>query len=202
MSSPYWNPQGPGHGGRPPQDGWGPAGPPPTGPHGGWMPPPMPPPPAPEPAPPRHASFGRRLSARFIDYVLALLTATAFFILMAVVLALLTPNTETSDAQGNIWALLFFFGWGVLLFFYDWMFLGTWGATLGKMMLGIKVTRTDGGRLTQGQAVGRSAVFCLPQSLPCLGHLLSLMESMPALAEGGRALHDRMSGTVVVHSRG
>ncbi|MGQ4268455.1 RDD family protein [Nocardiopsis changdeensis] len=156
--------------------------------------------PEPVPAGPERASFGRRLAARFIDYILAAIAATAFFILMAVVMVALTGATESSDAEGTVWALLFFFGWGVLLFFYDWLFLVTWGATLGKMMLGIKVTRADGGRLTQGQAVGRSAFFCLPQSLPCLGHVLSLMESMAALGEDRLALHDRVSKTVVVHS--
>ncbi len=198
MSSPHWNPQAPGHGGRPPQGGWGPAGPPAPLPPGGWAPPP----PEPAPAGPVPASFGRRLSARLIDYVLALIAATLFFILMAVVIVLLTGGAETSDAQGEVWAWLFFFGWGLLLFFYDWLFLVTWGATLGKLVLGIKVTREDGGRLTQGQALGRSAFFCLPQSLPCLGHLLSLLESMAALGEERRAVHDRASGTVVVHARG
>ncbi|MFY7068653.1 RDD family protein [Nocardiopsis changdeensis] len=160
----------------------------------------MPHEPEPVPAGPERASFGRRLAARFIDYILAAIAATAFFILMAVVMVALTGVTESSDAEGTVWALLFFFGWGVLLFFYDWLFLVTWGATLGKLMLGIKVTRADGGRLTQGQAVGRSAFFCLPQSLPCLGHVLSLMESMAALGEDRLALHDRVSKTVVVHS--
>ncbi|QUX22023.1 RDD family protein [Nocardiopsis sp. MT53] len=196
MSSPYWNPQGPGHGGPPPQGGPGPGVPTPHGPQGGWMPHE----PEPVPAGPERASFGRRLAARFIDYILAAIAATAFFILMAVVMVALTGVTESSDAEGTVWALLFFFGWGVLLFFYDWLFLVTWGATLGKLMLGIKVTRADGGRLTQGQAVGRSAFFCLPQSLPCLGHVLSLMESMAALGEDRLALHDRVSKTVVVHS--
>ncbi|WP_306369213.1 RDD family protein [Nocardiopsis sp. CC223A] len=198
MSSPYWNPQGPGHGGRPPRGGWGPAGPPPPGPQGGWLPPPEP---EPVPAGPERASFGLRLSARLIDYVLAVIAATAFFILMAIVIVLLTGGAETSDAQGEVWGWLFLFGWGVFLFFYDWLFLVTWGATLGKMMLGIKVIRADGGRLTQRQALGRSAFFCLPQSLPCVGHLLSLMESMAALGEEGLALHDRVAGTVVVRSR-
>ncbi|WP_436891234.1 RDD family protein [Nocardiopsis dassonvillei] len=157
--------------------------------------------PPPEPAGPVPATFGRRLAARLVDYVLALVAATAFFILMAFVIVLLTGGAETSDAQGEVWAWLFFFGWGLLLFFYDWLFLVTWGATLGKMMLGLKVTRPDGGRLTQGRAMGRAAFFCLPQSLPCVGHLLSLMESMAALGEERRALHDRVSGTVVVLSR-
>jgi uncharacterized RDD family membrane protein YckC len=160
-------------------------------------------PPQPEPAPtgPERASFGRRLSARLIDYVLAAIAASGFFILMAILMVALTGSTESTDAEGTVWALLFFFGWGVLLFFYDWLFLVTWGATLGKLALGIKVTGVDGGRLTQGRALGRSAFFCLPQSVPCVGHVLSLMESMAALGEDRLALHDRVSGTVVVRSR-
>ncbi|MDE3721747.1 RDD family protein [Nocardiopsis sp. N85] len=171
-------------------------GPPPV-PVGAWGPTP---PARPVPSGPERASFGRRLSARLIDYVLVVFAATAFFVFMALVILLITGDDESSDAQGEVWAWLFLFGWGVLLFFYDWLYLVTWGRTLGKMMLGIKVVRMDGGRLTQGQAMGRAAVFGLPQCLPCVGHVFSGIESMAALGEDRRALHDRMSGTLVVRT--
>ncbi|MFV2196041.1 RDD family protein [Nocardiopsis sp. LOL_012] len=155
----------------------------------------------PWPGGPRRAGFGRRLGARCIDYVLALVTAVALFILMALLVVLLTGSDETSDAQGEVWAFLFFFGWGALLFFYDWLFLAAWGATVGKMIVGVRVVRTDGGPLTQGQSVGRSAFFGLPQTLPVLGNLAALGESMAALSEDRLALHDRVCGTVVVRTR-
>ncbi|MBB6120211.1 RDD family protein [Nocardiopsis algeriensis] len=192
MSSPYWNPQDPARGVHPSAGGWGPVQPP--------VPAHLPPYPggAPQQVP---ASFGLRFSARLIDYLLTGVAAVAFFFLMVMVTMVLTGSEETSDAEGTVWAMLFLFGWGPLLFFYDWLYLVTWGRTLGKMMLGIKVVRADGGRLTQGQAMGRAAVFGLPQSLLCVGHIFSAAESMAALGDArGRALHDRMAGTVVIRS--
>lgn len=199
MSSPYWNPHGPHHAGRPPQTGgWAYGGPPPPAPQ-----PPVPPVPAGPPQGVRPAGFGSRLTARLIDYVLAFLAASAFFVVMLLLVVILTGSSETTDAEGEVWAFLLIFGWGVLLFFYDWLYLITWGRTLGKMMVGIKVVdAANGGKLTQGQAIGRAAMFCVPQSLPCLGQVFSLSESLAMLGDDrARALHDRVAGTMVVHTR-
>ncbi|WP_159941794.1 MULTISPECIES: RDD family protein [unclassified Nocardiopsis] len=208
MSSPYWNPKEPRPGPyRPP--GWAPGGPVP----GQGAPPPGWGPPVPGPVPghgaapgrgaaPEPATLGRRLAARLIDYVLAVVAAAAFFVVMILVTVALTGNEETSDAEANLWALLFVFGWGLLLFFYDWLYLVTWGRTLGKMMVGVKVvSAADGGRLSQGQAMGRAAFFGLPQSLPCVGHVFTLAESLAALSDRrARTLHDRVAGTVVIRA--
>ncbi|MFD3688308.1 RDD family protein [Nocardiopsis sp. NPDC058631] len=144
--------------------------------------------------------LGRRLAARTVDYVLVVIAACVFFVFMALVTVALTPGAETTDAQSSVWAFLFFFGWGLLLFFYDWLYLVAWGRTIGKMMLGIKVvSAADGGRLTQGQALGRAAFFGLPQTLPGVGHLFSLVEALPVNFDPqSRALHDRAAGTVVI----
>lgn len=210
MSSPYWNPQHPHQGGQPPQTGgWSYGGPYPSGP----VPPgsvgpvgPVPPgqggPAGQGPQQPL-AGFGIRLVARLIDYVLAFITAAAFFFVMIVVVVILTGSDEFTDAESELWAFLFFFGWGVLLFFYDWLYLIAWGRTIGKMMVGIKVVNAaDGGKLSQGQVIGRSAFYCLPQSVPCLGHLFSAIESVVMLGDDReRALHDRVAGTLVIQTR-
>jgi len=197
MSSPHWNPQEPRPGSYAPQGGWGPVSPPPAadwGRPGAEL--------SPMAGPPRTVEtvgLGRRLAARTIDYVLVVFAACVFFVFMALVTVVLTAGAETTDAQGSLWALLFFFGWGLLLFFYDWLYLVTWGRTIGKMMLGIRVVSADGGRLTQGQALGRAAFFGLPQTLPGVGHLFSLAEALPIHFDpDSRALHDRAAGTVVV----
>ncbi len=205
MSSPYWNPQHPHQGVQPPQAaGWsyggahpgGPAAPSPVG-RGG--------PSGQGSQGPEHplAGFGIRLVARLIDYVLAFLAAGAFFFVMIVLVVILTGSDEISDGESELWAFLFLFGWGVLLFFYDWLYLIAWGRTIGKMLVGIKVVNAaDGGRLTQGQVIGRSAFFCLPQSVPCLGHLFSAIESMVVLGDDRRrALHDRVARTMVIRTR-
>lgn len=207
MSSPYWNPQHPEQGGQPPQaGGWSYGGPQPGGPVAPYGPAGQGPTgPGPEGGVPKQplAGFGARLVARLIDYVLAAIAATAFFVVMVIVVTLLTGNSEFTDAEGELWAFLLLFGWGVLLFFYDWLYLITWGRTIGKMMAGVKVVNAaDGGRLRQGQVIGRSALFCLPQSIPCLGHLFSAVESMTMLGDDReRALHDRVAGTVVIRTR-
>lgn len=148
------------------------------------------------------ASFGARLIARVIDYFLVAVTAFVFFLVMIIVVMILSGSTQLSDAIADAWALLFFFGWGTLIFFYDWLYLTTWGRTLGKMLVGIKVVASaDGSKLTQSQAMGRSALFGLPQTLPVLGNLFALGESLPILGESRQALHDRGAGTKVIRTR-
>ncbi|WP_116245908.1 RDD family protein [Nocardiopsis sp. FIRDI 009] len=200
MSTPHWNPKDPPYG--PPQArraGWGPGAPPygPAPAPWGHADPAVPG----GPGGPELAGFGRRLAARAIDYVLAVFAAFAFFVFVVILVTVLTGGSDTSDAEANVWALMFVFGWGLLLFFYDWLYLAAWGRTLGKMLVGIKVvSAADGGRLSQGQSLGRSALFGLPQSLPFLGHLFSLGESMAALGDRRLALHDRTAGTVVIRT--
>ncbi|MCY9787686.1 RDD family protein [Nocardiopsis sp. EMB25] len=200
MSTPRWNPQDPAYGAPYAQGaGWGPAAPPHRPAPAAWAH-------SGSAVPGRHdgpelAGFGRRLTARAIDYVLAVVAAFVFFVIVVLLVAVLTGGSDTSDAQANVWALVFVFGWGLLLFFYDWLYLAAWGRTLGKMLVGIKVvSAADGGRLSQGQSLGRSALFGLPQSLPFLGHLFSLGESMAALGDQRQALHDRTAGTVVIRT--
>ncbi|WP_433698455.1 RDD family protein [Nocardiopsis sp. CA-288880] len=197
MPTPHWNPQEPRPGSYVPTSGWGPASAPPGA---GWAGPGAEVSPAVPARPARTVGLGRRLAARAIDYALVVVAAWAFFVFMALVTTAVTLGADTTDAQGELWALLFFFGWGLLLFFYDWLYLVAWGRTIGKMAVGIKVvSAADGGRLTQGQALGRAAFFGLPQTLPVVGNLLSLAEALPIHFDSrSRALHDRAAGTVVV----
>lgn len=196
MSSPHWHPHGPHQGGPHPLNG----GRVPEGPSYPAVPRGEPGRPGNAPTP---AGFGLRLTARLIDYLLAAFTALLFFMLMAGLVAVLTGNPDGTDGEVNVWIFLFFFGWGVLLFFYDWLYLVTWGRTLGKMIVGIKVIDAGGGdRLGQKQAVVRSSLFCLPQTLPCLGNIVSLGLAMGMLSDDrARAVHDRAAGTLVVKTR-
>ncbi|RCV54405.1 RDD family protein [Marinitenerispora sediminis] len=159
----------------------------------------------PVPAPgPRFAGFGRRLAARAIDYVLVAFLAFLFFVVVIIFLSMANPEAAErnfTDGFYDLWAFLFLFGWGGVLFFYDWLFHVGTGRTPGKRLVSIKVVRrADGGRLTQGQAIGRAALFGLPQSLTCLGHLFALacMMWLAFDPDRGQALHDRASGTLVI----
>ncbi|GAB2503599.1 caspase, EACC1-associated type [Nocardiopsis aegyptia] len=164
------------------------------------------PPPAPagsSPSPPaRHssASLKRRLAARTIDYVLAFLFAFGAVTVVGTVWTLVDDSDSSMNIMANIVATLFFLGWGVLLFLYDWLFLGHGGATLGKMLVSVRVVDArTGGRPSQRQAVRRAALFGLPQTIPVLGNLLVLIESLMAHTDPWtRAPHDRRVGTLVV----
>ncbi|MFC4560568.1 RDD family protein [Nocardiopsis mangrovi] len=183
-----------------------------------WYPPqPGGPPPYPAPGPgpgydPRQrgpipegrtrAPFGTRIAARLIDGFVLAAVSFVFFVLVSMLASIDNPNgSDLTPEYFEAWAWLFMFGWGPSQFFYDWLFHVGRGRTIGKMMLGIQVVRAyDGGGLTQGQAVGRAAIFGLPQSLPCFGHLITLVDCLVALdgGKGGTALHDKAVATVVV----
>ncbi|MFC3997090.1 RDD family protein [Nocardiopsis sediminis] len=148
------------------------------------------------------ARFGTRVVARLIDGFILAAFCFLFFIVASFVSAIDNPNgTDLTDEYYEAWAWLFLFGWGLSQFLYDWVFHVGRGRTPGKMLLGIQVVRAyDGGPITQGQAVGRAAIYGLPQSLPCFGHLINLVDCLVALDadKGGTALHDKASATVVV----
>jgi len=78
---------------------------------------------------------------------------------------------------------------------YDVYFLTTKGATPGKMALGLKVTRADGGTISAGLAVGRFFAKILSSLTLCIGFLIA------AFDREKRSLHDHICGTRVVYTR-
>ncbi|WP_304455387.1 RDD family protein [Nocardiopsis sp. YSL2] len=145
--------------------------------------------------------FAERLAARTIDYVLVFVFACVLVFTVAMFWAAVSGGDGSDDVMANVMAGFFFLGWGVLLFLYDWLFLRFAGATLGKMLLRIRVVDTrSGGPLSHRQAAVRGAVFGLPQTIPLLGNLLAFFESLAAQADPWkRALHDRTARTLVIH---
>jgi uncharacterized RDD family membrane protein YckC len=92
---------------------------------------------------------------------------------------------------------------GILTIPYLISLVGTWlysalmessslQATLGKMMVGIKVTNRHGGRISFGQATGRYFAKILSQLILYIGFM------MAGWTEKKQALHDFMAGTLVV----
>lgn len=77
--------------------------------------------------------------------------------------------------------------------FYNVWFLGTYGATLGKMACGIKVIMADGKKLSYGRAFGRYCAYILSSFTLCIGYI------MAGADKEKRALHDRICNTRVVY---
>jgi uncharacterized RDD family membrane protein YckC len=75
---------------------------------------------------------------------------------------------------------------------YITFFLGRFGATPGKMALGLKVVRPDGSPLTYGRACGRGFAEILSGIILLIGYI------MAAFDDEKRTLHDRIADTRVV----
>jgi uncharacterized RDD family membrane protein YckC len=86
---------------------------------------------------------------------------------------------------------------GVLTFLltitYQWYFLTKYqGQTPGKMLLGIRVVKTDGSALTTIDAIVRTLGYTLNWILLGFGWLLTFWD------KNHQGLHDRIAGTYVV----
>ncbi len=88
------------------------------------------------------------------------------------------------------------FGWGA--FFVGWFTLWTWigrGRTLGKHLFGLKVVRLDGKPLRLWDSFGRSGGYTASAATAMLGFLEAVWHP------NRQALHDKISGTVVLRVR-
>jgi uncharacterized RDD family membrane protein YckC len=109
-------------------------------------------------------------------------------------------NADPSQVLAAMPALMSLIGLSFLIqlglsLAYDVYFLTTKGATPGKMALGLKVTRADGGPISAGLAVGRFFAKILSSLTLCIGFLIA------AFDREKRSLHDHICGTRVVYTR-
>lgn len=80
----------------------------------------------------------------------------------------------------------------VLGFIYEVYFLSSRGATPGKMALGLKVVRADGGPITMNLAIGRYFAYILSGFTFLIGFIIAGFD------DEKRALHDRICNTRVI----
>lgn len=79
---------------------------------------------------------------------------------------------------------------------YAMLMVGTWGGTVGKLVLGLRVVRfSDGGRVPYGLALGRSLAELVSMLFVGLGYLWI------ALTPSKRGWHDYLCDTRVVRAR-
>jgi uncharacterized RDD family membrane protein YckC len=78
---------------------------------------------------------------------------------------------------------------------YEVYFLSTRAATPGKMVLGLKVIRADGGPISPALAAGRYFAVWLSYLTLCIGFIIAGFDREK------RALHDHICLTRVIHAR-
>lgn len=134
-----------------------------------------------------YAGFWIRAAAMIIDAVLLSSVNVAFSLFLFV------PATRSQDPTRIFSGLL---GYSlismVIAVAYECGFLVKKGATPGKLVLGLRVIRDNGGPITWGLAIGRYFGKIVSQLALCIGFL------MVAWDEQKRSLHDRLCDTRVV----
>ena len=152
----------------------------------------------------RYGGFWLRFVAQFIDgVILSIPILVLEFVLgaaLGVTMSRLGSNPSPEDTLavlgpmmgmiGIIWLLAI--GLGCT---YETFFLVKYGATPGKMAIGVKVIRTDGSPLSIGRAAGRYFAKMLSAMILYIGYI------MAGFDEQKRALHDRICDTLVVKTR-
>jgi uncharacterized RDD family membrane protein YckC len=131
----------------------------------------------------------RRLLAALIDF--ALLAA----INLAVVYLTLALSGLSAEERGLLPVLPIATFFAILDGGYLVAFIAASGQTIGKMVTGVRVVRTDGRRVDIAGAVVRAAGCGLSLLTAGLGYLPAFVTA------DGRALHDRLAGTRVVSAR-
>ena len=155
----------------------------------------------------RYGGFWLRFVAVFID---GIILAIPMGILQAVVFASLgmsmarmTPNPDAAPAE--VFAMLApMFGMiGLSALFgmvlgctYETFFIVKFGATPGKMAVGVKVVRPDGSGIQVGRAIGRYFSKMLSAMILYIGYIMAGFDSQK------RALHDIICDTRVIKTRG
>ena len=133
------------------------------------------------------APFFLRCAALFIDYMVLLAVPVTWLVF----LKFFGDGAANAGISSTVW-LFVLVAW-VINFLALPLFRGQ---TIGKMMAGITMLRTDGTPVRLGRLLLRNVIGYLVTILTLgLGFLIS------AINKSGRSLHDFIAGTVVVYGR-
>lgn len=131
----------------------------------------------------RYAQFGTRFWASIID--LAILWVVTRLIAYIVTSGRADLGSDLARISGALIGLAYYVGMNA-----------TYGATVGKMILGVRITMADGRPLSLGTALGRHLLEWLFATITFALAYLSV-----AMNPRRQGWHDRIMDTVVVHTR-
>jgi uncharacterized RDD family membrane protein YckC len=128
---------------------------------------------------PRYAGFWKRVGASLLDAVI--------FGIPIGILSGIMFGFGNESAGSNLFTFI------VGMFYKTLMESSSKQGTLGKMIVGIKVTDVNGKRISFGRAVGRYFAAIISSFILGIGFL------MAAWTKKKQALHDMIAGTLVVN---
>jgi uncharacterized RDD family membrane protein YckC len=150
-----------------------------------------------EPAP-RHAGFWRRFGAALADVVVVWLGITALGRLGLPIYSRAEHGASVEGLSASAGFAVEYNGFGTVLgVAVAWLYFALQEssrrqATLGKLLLGIRVTDLAGARIGFGRATGRHFAKYLSGVILMIGFV------MAGLTRRKQALHDIIAGTLVV----
>ncbi len=135
-----------------------------------------------------YAGFWRRASAKLLDYGLLAVCAEGY--------GMLLQYSFTDMGQEDFYTMLAaiisgLIGFTLQIVFNTW-FISKFGATPGKMAVGIKVILPDGGKITYLRAFCRYLMEIVSGTIFYIGYIMSIYDDRK------RTLHDRVCDTRVV----
>jgi uncharacterized RDD family membrane protein YckC len=146
-----------------------------------------------------YAGFVSRLAALAIDILLMTITTVTVTGISSLILAFfINQPTQFGEQILHIQDELVMLGTALAFLFPPVYFIAFWtlfGQTIGKAIMGLRIVRRDGGRVSVFQAATRWMLFTIlvPGTL-FVGAFWVLLDNRR------RAFHDMLSGTVVVYS--
>ena len=152
----------------------------------------------------RYGGFWIRFVASILDGIILAVVAGLFsmFVFGSVVGRnfMRTNNPTPDEALAMIGPMLGVIGASMLLNMivgcsYETFFIARLGATPGKMALGLKVVRPDGGPINVGRAAGRYFAKMVSSMTLMIGYIIAGFDSQK------RALHDMMCDTRVIKTQ-
>jgi uncharacterized RDD family membrane protein YckC len=139
-----------------------------------------------------YAGFWIRVLAAFID---ALIVGFASVAVQAILLPGLRSNSSPGSASAIAAVGLAYLLGMAMAATYEGVFVNKLGATPGKMVVGLRVVRPDGGPVSLGRAVGRYFAKLLSTIILFIGYI------MVAFDREKRGLHDMLVDTRVIRRR-
>lgn len=136
-----------------------------------------------------YASFGSRFAALIIDSVILFVGSLLVGVVIGVVLGAGGTDKQAIEAIANLVGLVL--GW----LYYAVQESSAAQATLGKRLMGIRVTDLEGAPISFGRATGRYFAKLLSGCILLIGYI------MAAFTPRKQALHDMIASTLVVSGR-
>jgi len=147
-------------------------------------------------APTHYAGFWIRFVAALID---GILVGCVNAVIGAVLGISRMPISRGADAVANLPILFASMGKSIVIgvilswLYHAYMESSEKQATIGKMVVGVRVSDTNFNRISFGQATGRFFAKYISGLILCIGYI------MAGFTEKKQALHDMIAGTVVIY---